>query len=665
MALARSLSDFDPRQLIPPYSAAMRQAIGCFGLVMSVGLVMGCGGAPKPATTAKGAAPPVVVAPAQVDMSPVAEPEGMIAIARFERPWTSANEVASWIGVPLQPQLLDHIEAGLSKELVLDAPLEAAVVLGPGVDEDATPRMVFSIGASTLEGARSLVSKATKAELHEVAPSVWLPTKEDPDGPNCGVSPALGKAPVRIVCGSNLVSVRDLIAFAGRGLPLTHLSSSALHIEFRPEPLRARFGTQLRAGKAMLLPMLLSSLKLRDPRFERPLSDLAQSLGDEVLDVVDDLDRINIDFDVSKAPDEARMRFGLQFRSKTSFTAQLSDSYTRSMRLPPAAWRELPADAMTRSWSAAGNAALWAKPAERVRALLDGLLATVDAKPALRDKVANAYANILKGQPVVVGASWPAADASKDPLKLGESASLIEEGPERWSAAFAATSQLLADKALRKVAETKLGLPAAFLLSFDKVNLPKLPPKAEAYRLRLDSSAMDWAKRVAPSQATPSEAPDGTKGKKAAPAGAQKGKAAKPVAPVELLLVLVPEGQKTWILMGSNPDSLRNRLTSLTSHKAPPARALPGFDDRPALSGTVMTVAALLRAMLQHPSTTGNSQLSPESVLATLPAHGETPLYCSLTAKALGTGSLIELGCTVPKAALTDMAVAVPVIAAQ
>src|SRR5262245_51304094 len=124
-------------------------------LAFSVVACFGCGGGgstPKPATTPVEAAPPQ---PDNADndqptLTPVAAPEGLIAVGRVKSLAAIFDRLISWTGTPIDwRQKLEAEEPNIAHALAVDAPIEAAVSL-PARHRSTDFPAVVSVGLKSL-----------------------------------------------------------------------------------------------------------------------------------------------------------------------------------------------------------------------------------------------------------------------------------------------------------------------------------------------------------------------------------------------------------------------------------------------------------------------------------------------------------------------------------
>lgn len=349
-------------------------------------LVLACGGGQRP----------VVVAPdtgqgastdtgegGQPDLSPVPAPDDLVLIGRVKQPGALADLVQDWARLPFDwRKMFAAKEPDMSRLLHLDAPLEFAVVLDPaGRGDLPQPFAVVSVGLQSLAQALEF-SRAQGESVRQLRAGVY---RVGAGGVNCVVAASVGPAPARLVCGDRAEDIDALVPYATRGLPKEDLGGSDVRIELRAEPIRRRFSQQLRQARSLATPFALRSLSVDDPRVDRPLADTVHGLVDELLALVEDVDRLVIDAQAEKSKGFIDAEFALTFRGSSSWTVgTLVDAGSRAAPAPELFW-QLPHDSTTASYSVPGDP----KRSEGIRRTLaelaDGFLAWGNAPKRARD----------------------------------------------------------------------------------------------------------------------------------------------------------------------------------------------------------------------------------------------------------------------------------------
>jgi hypothetical protein len=583
-------------------------------------LIVGCG-APKQTTgqPAK-AAPtgPLRVEKPQPDLSPVSAPKDLVLVGRAEHLDNAAATIARWMNLPFDMRMLDTLGAGLSQTLLADAPVEAAVALAEGGDTEVPqPYAVFSVGIASLDAGRTLLDKFGR-KLEETTTGVWMTQDESPL--TCAVAPAVGRASTRIVCGDRRVDVETLLPYVTRGLPLQAMGTSDVHIEVRLAPIRERYAQQLRQAKALAVPMALHELGISDTRLSRPITDALYALGDEVVDIIDDLDRIVLDSKLAEKTDHMDVSTTLDFTRAHSWSAQVLADAAKRMSAAPSSLNELPSDATLASYVGPQNPKTYEGPMRRLVALIDGTLAHLEISSKLRDELARSLDQFNQARTstgacgAVPNTGDMMADGKIDALQSFTpwQVCVYDQQPLAASAAVLdATAKITADAAFRKA----IGARA---LSFRRVGtVAGLPTGSVGYELKLDSEALvdDLSRLLSGTSAPKTKAKPGHTGK---------------AALGTVNVYLVPDGTRTLTGMGTDSKAVIAHLNAIK--KAPPEHRLaanPGLSwlrSEPAIAGGFFTLSYLMgsveRAMRKH----GTKSEAADDLLATAPHHGTTPI---------------------------------------
>ncbi len=412
-----------------------------FGLWVLWLVLTGCAGAnhPPQPPTKTGSLEPLRVDATQADLSQVAAPKDLVLVARAERLDNAAATLARWMNLPFDLRVLDTLGPGLSQTIIADAPIEAAVALAEASDTEVPqPHAVFSAGIASIDAGRKLFEKFGR-RLEETSPGVWLTGDESPVA--CGLAQALGRAQVRIVCGDRRVDVETLLPYATRGLPLQAMGTSDLHIEVKLAPMRERYQQRLRQVKALAIPMALHELGFMDARISRPITDILYALGDEIIDVVDDMDNLAIDARIASDPERVDVTAALAFARAHSWSAQtLADARKRAASAPTLFF-ELPTDASMASFSSPHNPKSLDKLVHWLGSLLDGALSHIAVNAKVRDNLVRSTEQ-LNDAPSGPGVCAAAPAASNTSVTRDQD--IVTKSMNAWQ--ICATDQLPAAK---------------------------------------------------------------------------------------------------------------------------------------------------------------------------------------------------------------------------
>ncbi len=624
-------------------------------VVVTLAGAVACGSPPAPAPAA--ASPSVASAPKEppVDVSPVPEPPGLVVLARVNKPDAIVSAVGSWTRLPL-PSGADLVRSitddAVADVVDLSQPVDAALSVGlsrRGVD----PLPAFSVAVKSYDEAKTklgekhrLIARANgqfKVEglgkkKNAVRPGVGRPDEdenddEDEDGDGCVLAPAPQGA--RLVCGPG-AALDALVPYLSRTMPRQKWSSD-VHVEIRPEPVRAPL-QEMRAS----IPILARSLLGAQSPAVRDLVD--SSLG-EVMDIVNDAQKLTVDAQVAETGIVANTRF--EFQSAKSLFARVLTT-DRSDSPPPAFWH-LPSDTDTAFFGRGTDPKLFDHPRELLANLmLEGAdsAGVPDAeRRAIKDLVVDRMLALFMNGAGIYGKGFDQAAIEKASQSLKtlkpDNRAGIEEGKrvlleqvvgwhlyqvgepvakvgpilKDWSAlwnrpAFAKWAQAKAEKGMlprMRIAP----MPAGVTLPKETVHLEVTIPRDDI-----------------------TEMPSGSSGAKAAK---PKKIARKPVL---FHLYAVPDGGATWLAFGLDGKLVAQKAAaSLAS--APDASTLGKASGMEALrEGKVNGGGiATLRGVLVFAALDWRDERSPFSLLGGLPHKGNSPIVFTGRAEPASDGA--------------------------
>lgn len=605
------------------------------GLAISAALCFGCGGggggAVKPAAT------PVQAAPAQSDaltaeqpaLTPVSAPEGLIAVGRVKSAAAVLDHLVSWTGMPVDwRQKLETEEPDIAHAVALDAPIEAAVSLPVRHRSTEVPAVV-SVGLKSVEAA---VGAARHAGLTVTKLGATQYRVEGRDLDYCVVGPALGAAPARLVCGKNAAAFEALGPYALRGLPRESLPDADLHIELRAGPARRAYGAELRQLK-MLVPLALHEIKLDNPRFDRAVADALHALADELPDLVNDLDRISLDVNLSDQSQSLDVSGKLALSGQQSwFSKTLQDAGAHAAQAPDVFWK-MPADCTAGSYGTSSASKSTEALRQTLAEMLAGYLESVNVAPKLRDDLTRALLAVtsVDGTRAAGAGAVPAAKA-----KSGNKATfaertravvgwrlLVEPGkPDSYRDLFAALSNLVEDKALRKR-----------VADLAHVGVDLLPHVRSRKAAGLGTGATEYELAIS--------------------AKAAEAIASAPAEPVSVYAVVAPLGDASVIGVSAAKEELYARIKKFRDGQGPTLTERQGLDG---LKTTRVVGAGFLtlEGLLQSDP----SQSERDTLLTGLPHGGKTPMlfWSSVESSAAGPTSSVRL--SVPKDVFSDVVAA-------
>ncbi|MGC4066725.1 MAG: hypothetical protein QM784_19230 [Polyangiaceae bacterium] len=543
-------------------------------------LLLACGskGANEPPKTASNAPPPTQVTTPAPDLSPVATPAELVALGRVARPSAMASTFAGWVAVPFEPKMLDAIEPGLSEAISVDAPVEFAVVLPSSGDmTDVKPQAVVTFGVANTDKAKALLEGYNGAQLKEQAPGVW--TAAEGAKAQCAVAASLGKTTARLVCGSDEASVSALLPYATRGLPLENLGSANLRAEVRAAPLQRKFAAAARMGKTMGVPALLKLIALDDPKFNRPLADVAHALGDEFIDWFEDLDRIALELVVQSQPEQVGAKISIAYKSHKSLLATAASSAQKRMAPPGPLFFDLPADVTSAGYISAADPKLLERPRMLTNAVIDGFLAHIDVGAELRRSVIKGLDSVVsRGDAAASGHLPVSLPTGKAPTEAEQMAATIGtyvvaiDGPAAaYRDALRAFEKLDADPGFKRGIDRIFSEKLAEI-DGDKAEDAESGAKAKAKQKPAKAKAVSHLVTLKP------------KAVKGLPAGSQtsafvfemketralieetqpdlkrkRGLSKLAVERFTLLVSVIPDGNRTWLLLEIDQREIRLR----------------------------------------------------------------------------------------------------------
>lgn len=376
----------------------MQRLGGLSGLGLFV--LLGCGGAPPAPPPAK--APPsnaIAKEPAEkADLSPVAAPQDLFVVGRLKRPGPIVDTLGKWAGLPVNLRtLLGRDLAALDAVVAWDAPVELAVAL-PAEGRRHGVRTVVSVGLKSLGGMLNAVRE------RGIAPERILPEVFGFSGPNgidCAVGPSIGNANARLVCGQRKADVEELFAYATRGLPNENLGNRDLELEFRVEPVRRRYSSEI-AGARLLAGFLLRQAELDNPRFDRALADATYAVADELVLWVEDTDSLELGGNLDDANKTLALELAWKFRSTRSLFASLTEELSRRTSVAPPAFGRLPAEATGAGYAVDTRSEKTAAMRTALVELADAYLEVEHAGKGTRERARRFLTGFLKQ----IGASY-------------------------------------------------------------------------------------------------------------------------------------------------------------------------------------------------------------------------------------------------------------------
>ncbi len=561
--------------------------------------------------------------------TPVAAPRDLVGLVRVKNPALLLDTLTDWARLPLAWRTLAESRfPGLTEVAALDAPLDALALLAPpsGKALDA-PLAALSLGLKSL--ARAVQHARDQGQdVERIPPGLYQ--LGGIFGHPCAMGPALGAAPARLVCGDAEQGLQALLPYASRGLPLEQLSNSDIHLELRAEPLRRRYGEQLERLSA-LAPLAMSQLSQDNPIFDRALGDAVHGMTDEALAIVQDLDKLRIDATASSQRSTVEVEFGIGFRSKSSWLAQVADDVVASQAKAPTLFWRLPKDASSASFRYRGSS----RGREALQATLSALAEGFTDHEGLPESLRKDLGSLIKlsfafDPALMVSASGELAPSLGAEFGTG-SLDTVLRSQLKWS--------VIGIQAPATASKEGLGLLARL------VNHASL--KALAKKNSLDPKWLPRAKL----RAAPSLAPGAEQMQLLLPAGLlDKANSKLKHKDFSLFVAVVPEGEITWIFTGPSEAVIRDRVKSLLKGSGTLAERtdLELLKTETAYSGGFVQARSVLGSLAPDMS---------KKVLSILNAtqhHGETPAFFFASAATIGAGVEMHTSLVIPKELLQD-----------
>lgn len=586
-----------------------------------------------PSVTTTGPAPST--APESV---PVAnEPADLVAVGRLRNPGASIDRLGQWAGFPLPWQeLLASRFPDLQNLLAVNVPADFAVVLGAGTK--AVPDIYGVVSLPLTDHARGIDALGSLGEPVS-ADAEGRPYVSLTGSTECTVARANGPAPARLVCG-NHESLVQLSPFVASNLPQQNIGGGDLYAELRLLPIHARYGKRAPLIK-MLVPMLLREGSLQNPRFDAALADAAHGLTDDVMVLVNELDKLTIRFDLSEPAQEAVGEVALQFRGDKSFLPAAVSHAAKGTGAVPATFWNLPATAVSAGFTASSE------PFPRLSGFtetLGELLAGGLEYAGLSSGVVDAWlsefkAALVAGGSVVSGHVPDVVDPAKPTLAASVGCDVYGvEGDNGAVARLIETSVKLAN-------DNKLRTELGARLKEDLKKLPTIQSKLLVARLGLPAGAKQYTLTLPK---------DTSQALARARLGAE---AAKKQGPVTLFLFVVKQEQRTWIAWGANEvllaNTLKQALSGASAGSLAENPAYARWRTTRAVSGSTFRINSLLEPSLLS----SDDWLSPteaEQLRQAMPHQGNTYAHAEITAHEKGPVSALRV--IAPRAAVEDLA---------
>lgn len=645
-------------------------------------LPLACGGAPA-APQAPAAAKPVASAPppSPPDLSPVPEPEGLVVTGRLNDVGASLGVVHGWSKLPMpgSEQVTELVTSEAIGPVVdVDQPIDFAIaVAGSGMQL----RPVVAVSAAVKDPDKV---KASLADRYKLVPrdngttliqGLGKPAAKDDDEAQggsrddaadtertCELAPAYGAAPVRLVCGLDPKALSELGPWLTRTATRAPATGADVHVEVRMTPLKPTIEEQ----KRFLGLLLGRALGGEAPGTRNVLSGVAGDFADFALEVD------TLDLDLKLADPGADMTTTLKLSGNTSELGKLVTGHAERSGPVPAEFWQLPGDADLAFFDRGLDDAQLAKARDLVLELASDALGDQGIKEADRKPILDALGKLASPAPVAYASGLDAAATQKafaaekalgdqadatsraeakhasaqailgwHVIELGEPSGRIAGALKDLSAAWGKPSVVAAYRAKH---------PGAPPTSLRTAPLPKgvtLPSGTQHYVLSIHPYAPE--RRVTHPGHGASQ-----------PKAADK-KPAKPGRPTVLHVLVVPDGQRTWIASGGDEGLVATRVAAAMGSGGDKLRARPelaSLKNATVGAGGFVTVRGLPEMVEQLAVLFGDSSHDAMESLddvQKLPHQGLVGMPFTVTAQANGPGHGAVTTLQVPRATVEDV----------
>ena len=616
---------------------------------------------------------PTAAAVAGPDLSPVAEPTDIIALARWRNPIATATNLASCAGVApilvevnarmgvnmvlrevLQKSVDTRKMAGL---LALDAPVDAISTLDPQA-RVRTPLVAVAVGLTSLDGAKAAIAPPGQ-EPAEIAPGLWR-LRGDRDV-TCAVAASAGATPARLICAQQEKVLVALAPYLARTAPSLELGGDDFHVEGRVDVLRKRYGDSIlrtwRAGAGAVL----AEYETGDKRFDASLFGAATSVQDDVGLLFGDLHRVTLDAGSKTTGTCLHAKAAVDLSSKTSWLAQtLSDRIERSASPPPIYWLQ-PKDSQAAFYGRGVDPARFSSIVAKTRELVEAALATENfAAAADRKKIADVI-GLPFGKDTTVVVSHGAVNTPFTAASPGKGAAASSKVAEAMFARVVGWTLIGADEGPAAMKKQLKALVDAYKLPGVQASLKKELGPRDAKSLPVVKSGTAPASLGAGAEAVEIsianvEAPGPAE---PAPDPSVKGATVKrpPTMTLKLHILVMGDGTRSWMAIGASKDDLVKQLLAVKTGADAKGQlgARAGLDTlrngRQMMGGFVSAgmlgekVAAVYQGLtLVEPQHMGPEDVKLAQSLFSLPNQGATPLL--FTANGAPEGAMTRLDLT-------------------
>jgi hypothetical protein len=626
-------------------SGAMKSLLRRATAISSLFLLIACGNQ-KPAKSVGGqngdGTSPNGQGGATPNLDPAAAPPDLVVKGRLSDPGAVVDTVMEWAKLPFDwRRMAQQNEPEAMNVVALSAPLEFAVALDKRAPRDnPQPFAVFSFGVNSVEAAASFIRRQGRDVRREAGTY-----RMSAEGMSCAIAPSVGKSRARVVCGDRDADVDALLPYATRGLPNEQMGSASFHAEFVAEPIRRVYGNDLRMLKAAVTPYVMKEASIDNPRFDRALGDAVHGLADELMFLVDDIDRVSIDAQFRKDQGLLDVTGAMKFRSSTSWVAAAVATAGKNAKGPPEEFWRLPEDAQSANFVSGSDPKLFAKARSTLSELADGFLEHGKVPKTVRDQVNE----IIKGM-FAHGGSYTSAHGQVPPTpnanpfdaremlrtQLGWYVGSLGEKMATYKTYFDKIAKLYADPQLRKLLAQNGIKPQQLPRLVARGSRAGLPAGSVVYELTIPGEFFGGS--------GPMMAPV-PPGKRAAPPAK--------LPPLVLVLALAPDGDRTWYGISSDERLVSTKMANALKKQntIENRRDLRSLKSDKTASGGYFTAMSLVAALMQR----AGGLRAAQRTASALPHKGETAMTFS---SAVGAGPSVTWQMSVPSAVFEDLGTA-------
>ncbi|HEX9620729.1 MAG TPA: hypothetical protein VF989_11375 [Polyangiaceae bacterium] len=512
---------------------------------------LACTGSPKPAPSVS-AADQRPVRTSEPKLSVVGAPGDLLAVGRLRSLDDWFDEVDRWSGVPVDVRiLLDQHSGGMLRTVRLEGPLEFAARANSNVRRLFDPEWVVAVG---LRSGEQLIA-SIRAHGGEVVPGPGGASYARFDARLlCAIAPALGPTRSKLVCGPNRDALDGLLAYATRGIHRHSFGSSDLELTLLGDPLERLYAGELRQ-LAALAKVASRQFATGDSVFDETVAASVEAVVEEATFLVEDTREVALRVDLPRGQSPLRIEARAEFSAERAWTVRGAlDVASRTGPAPPDFYA-LPVEA-TSAWFYTPTSDAHFEPVKvALRELLRGGLGYLGLSDASRKLWLDFWDGALEPLPSV-GAVGEAPKASGSESRADAPAMWfawrvwkIDTPADAVLTTLRALAKALADPPSRQRLNSllsPLGLSADELpTAKERAAKAPAPRGARTFELELPAQFFESIR----SQAKP-DAP--------APAATSW----------RLFVVVLADGQKTWV--GSDMDESRaiRRLQSLAQGEA-------------------------------------------------------------------------------------------------